>query len=153
MTNLYKQPKCPHYGGVSSMTPTLCCYHFHSGRERLLFENREAMTKHKTEFCYGDHSACLYYQERVGRDVWWENVWVVIVRYQGRDYWRRSIDLQDVGEVVQLAIKNRLDEKLQEEAPFNVEVTVRFLHSSDPKFKEELEELKFSGKEIIDPVE
>lgn len=141
--------KCPFYDRSSSKYAKMECRHYHSGREWIEFDDRDKMREWKNAFCYGEFKSCRYFPANIGRDTTFEDVWVVAVTYQSREYWKRAVSSLVIGkaaseiilEIVQVDPDNH---------PTNLDVQIVAMHSSNPGFNDFLSDLQFSGDRLDD---
>jgi hypothetical protein len=141
--------KCPFYDRSSSKYSKMECRHYHSGREWIEFIDRNKMREWKNAFCYGDFKNCKYFPENIGRDTTFEDVWIVVVTYQGREYWKRAVSawaiVKATSEIILEIVRVDPDSPLTK-----LDILVRALHSSDPGFNDFLSDVQFSGDRLDD---
>ncbi|MDQ6422615.1 hypothetical protein RB620_24590 [Paenibacillus sp. LHD-117] len=150
--------KCKYYRVVSPKEPRMRCGHYHSGTEWLSFKTRDELRGWKERHCSGNHETCPYFKENIGRDTEFEDVWVVILRIEGRDYWCRVADAGLISVAIEKMIKpieDRLAYREINRIPVRTkeQVTILVLHSADSSFEETLEELQFSGVRVGEDLE
>lgn len=141
--------QCPFYSRTSSKYPRMQCMHYHSGLQWLDFSNRDELHKWKDTYCTGDFRTCKYYPENVGRDTTYENAWIVLVSYRGKEYWKRAVS----DRVLHQAINDILVDVVNldpDNLPTQMNIKINVLHSSDPGFHEALSDLQFSGNRLED---
>jgi len=125
------------------------CLHYHGGKEWMDLDSRDDLRNWKNQHCNGDPRACPYFKKNIGEDSEFKDAWLVIVSYNGRDYWRRVVRK----DVFQSAI---IDSMLQTGLiPHHISklvltLDIKIIHSSDPDFTSLLDELNFSGTRLED---
>lgn len=141
--------KCPFYANSSSKYPRLKCMHYHSGREWVEFSDRSELRVWKDALCFGDFRACKYFPANVGRDTEFEDAWIVVVSYAGKEYWKRAVS----DRVLRKAINEILADVFvydPDNQSTRLNIKVDALHSSDPRFNELLSDLQFAGVRLGD---
>jgi hypothetical protein len=123
------------------------CRHFHSGLKWLEFSCRDELHDWKNAYCFGEFRKCRYYQNNVGVDTTYENVWVVVVTYKNKEYWKRVTSKRVLNKAINEILIQVLDIGTDNTS---LSIKVIALHSSDPGFKEFLSDLQFSGLQLDD---